>query len=211
LASQLTGLLKTLAWTDYGTPRPGPRPTGPATAALTHAGFTRNHATFTPAAGSRPTAFLLDDNLSVAITFGAPPRSFVMAWVFSTMSSADQAFLLAHEQGHYNINALIVRDFFVDVMLLKQQTFATRQEGINRVTQIKAASLDKIQAAQNLYDREVHAEQARGVMNGPMQQAWSGFIQAAFTQARVPASAAPNGTRHKARLLDLVRASGRSI
>jgi hypothetical protein len=211
MASTLNGLIRTLAWGDYGTPRAGsaPRPGQSATAAFTDSAFTRSLATFSRVPGSSA-AFRLNDNVTLSISFRRPP-SFVMAWVFSSMSSADQGFLLNHEQGHYNITALICRDFFVDVMLLKTQNFPSDQAGKSRVTQIKHDSLDKIQTVQRLYDREVHPQQAAGNMNGPMQQAWDGFFRSAWTTARTPPSSAPNGTPHRVRLIDVIRASGRTI
>src|SRR5262245_22983779 len=165
--------MRTLAWSDYGTPRAGARPNGAATAAFTDTKFTRNFATFSRVPGSSPAVFRLNDNIALTISFTRPP-SFVMAWVFSTMSTADQGFLLNHEQGHYNIAALICRDFFVDLMLLKSQDFPSEQAGKNRVTQIKQDSLDKIQTANRLYDNDVHPQQAAGNMNGSQQVAWDG-------------------------------------
>src|SRR5262245_43035299 len=100
MASTLNGLIRNLGWGDYGNPRPGARPRGTSTAAFTHSGFTRSFATFSRLPGPSPAAYRLNDNLTVTITFSRPP-SFVMAWVFSSLSLADQGFLLTHEQGHY--------------------------------------------------------------------------------------------------------------
>ena len=61
------------------------------------------------------------DNCTVTAAFGAS-QSFVMAWLLSE-SQAYQNGMLNHEQRHYHITALVFRDLFVDVMLLKSRTF----------------------------------------------------------------------------------------
>lgn len=119
--------------------------------------------------------------------------------------------MLNHEQGHYNITALVSRDYFIDVMLLKLQTFATAQAGITAVQQIKQQSLDKIGKIQQLYDREVHPEQNAGQSRGPIQQSWDRFIQTAFTQARSTGTQAPGGIPHKVRLVDVLTQNGKPI
>ena len=133
-----------------------------------------------------------------------------MSWLFGR-SQQFQTDMLNHEQGHYNITALVSRDFFIDMMLLKAQTFATAQAGLAAARQIQLASVDKIRTIQQLYDREVHPEQNSGQSRGPKQQAWDGFIQAAFTNSRSSGTQAPDGTVHKVRLIDTLTQGGRQI
>ena len=80
--------------------------------------------------GSSPARFQLQDSFSTTVDFGRD--SFVMSWVFSRPQQF-QTDLLNHEQGHYNITALVCRDCFVDVMLLKDQSFATAEAGVDAV------------------------------------------------------------------------------
>lgn len=162
-----------------------------------------------PIAGTRPAQFRLVDSVAVRVTFERN-KSFVMSWVFGR-SAQFQNDMLNHEQGHYNIAALVSRDFFVDVMQLKAQSFAPAQAGLTAVKQIQQRSLDKIQAVQRLYDREVHPEQNSGRSRGPIQLAWDSFIQKAFTQARSGGTQAPDGTFHKIRLIDVLSQGGKQV
>ena len=175
MPSSFSGLFRTLAWTDFPT-RQGsaPSPGQAATAALTHASFNFTGPSVQPVAGSRPPRFQVTDNLTMSATFNRN-QSFVMSWVFSRPQQF-QNDMLHHEQGHYNIAALVSRDFFVDVMLLKLQTFTTAQDGHATVQQIGTQSLDKIRNIHQLYDREVHPEQNSGVSRGPFQLSWDNFI-----------------------------------
>jgi len=210
MPSSFSGLFRTLAWTDF--PRRQENPPQPghhATAAFTKSGFTRNHVTIQQIAGSHPARFELVDNLTVSVSFDRA-QSFVKSWLFSRPQPF-QNDMLNHEQGHYNITALVCRDFFVDVMLLKLQTFPTHNAGITAAQQIKTQSLDKIGNIQQLYDREVHPEQNSGQSRGPLQQSWDRFIQTAFTQARSTGTQAPGGVPHKMRLVDVLTQNGKHI
>jgi hypothetical protein len=210
MPSSLTGLIRTLAWTDF--PRRqanAPAPGQTATAAGTRVSFSTSGASMQSVPGAHPAQFRLADNMTVRVTFERN-RSFVMSWVFGRPQQF-QTDMLNHEQGHYNITALVSRDFFVDLMLLKAQTFASNRAGLAAVRQIQQRSLDKIRAIQQLYDREVHPEQNAGRSRGLIQQAWDRSIQAAFTQSRSTGTQAPDGTIHKVRLIDTLTQGGKQI
>lgn len=210
MASSFSGLFRTLAWTDFPT-RQGnaPSPGQPATAAYTHSSFSFTGPSVQPIAGSRPAQFQLMDDLTMSATFDRN-KSFVMSWVFSRPLQF-QNDMLNHEQGHYNINALVCRDFFIDVMLLKLQTFAAHQAVNATVQQIKTQSLDKISNIHLLYDNEVHLEQRSGQSRGPIQQNWDRLIQTAFTQVRSTGTQAVGGVQHKVRLIDVLTQNGKRI
>jgi hypothetical protein len=210
MPSSLSGLIRALAWTDFAR-RQGsaPRPGQPSTAANTHTSFSASGTSVQPVAGTRPSQFRLVDSIAVRVAFDRN-QSFVMSWVFGRPSQF-QADMLNHEQGHYNITALVSRDFFIDVMQLKAQTFANGQAGIGAVQHIQRQSLDKIRNIQQLYDREVHPEQNSGRSRGPIQQAWDSFIQSAFTQARSTGTQAPDGTIHKVRFIDVLTQGGKQV
>ena len=210
MPSSFSGLFRTLAWTDFPK-RQGsaPSPGQVATAAFTDASFHFSGPSVQPVAGSRPPRFQVMDNLTMSVTF-TRNQSFVMSWVFNrTQQFQDD--MLHHEQGHYNIAALVSRDFFVDVMLLKLQTFATAHDEQAAVQQIKTQSLDKIRNIHKLYDREVHPEQNSGVSRGPWQLSWDNFIQIAFTALRSTGTQAPGAIPHKVRLVDVLIRNGKSI
>jgi hypothetical protein len=205
MPSRLNGLINQLAWNIF----PRRRGTTPAagqtgTAAQTDVSITVHGISFHPIRGSRPARFQLVDNITVTISFNAR-QSFVMDWVFQRPQNF-QNDLLSHEQGHYNISALIARDFFIEVMQQKSQSFQNAHEGINAVNQIRAGSLAKIQDVNNLYDSDT----SNG-LNATGQAQWDGFIRSAFTQPRSTGDQSPDGIPYKTRLIDVLRAGGKQV
>jgi hypothetical protein len=209
MASSLTGLMRQLTWADFATRRgPAPSAGSSATAAFTDARFRLSGLAFRhDPAEARGTVSLVD-SLHIAISLHA--NSFKMNWLAS-QPAGFQADLLNHEQGHYWVTALLARDLFVDMMLQKSATFADNTAGMAAFNGIKAGSVDKNQAIQDLYDHEVHPEQAQGLSRGPIQQQWDAIFRAAFTNPRASGTTTPDGTPHKARLVVVIRASGRTI
>jgi len=209
MASSLSGLFRTLTWNDFTRRQANPPATGQATtAAFTSSPFSNSAFSVQPIRGSSPAWFQLQDSFSIKVDFGRD--SFVMSWVFSRPQQF-QTDLLNHEQGHYNITALVCRDCFVDVMLLKNQFFATAKAGVDAVELIKQQSLSKIATVQKLCDKEVHPEQDAGKSRGPMQSTWDRILQSTFSEARSSGTAAPNGTPHKRRLIDLLNQNEKRI
>ena len=103
-----------------------------------------------------------------------------------------------------DITALIARDYFVDVMLLKSQTFPTARAGLDAVAEVQKATLDKVQSVHDLYDADLGPEQDDGVTSGPVQKTWNANVKLAFTQPRAPSTVAPDGVLHKVRLIDVL-------
>jgi len=204
MPSELIGLFTTLQWTDYGQPRAGAEP-GPgqkATAAQTSVHY-NNGAGINPTVGqilgSHPTQFHLLDQLRVSINLN-PSTTFVMGWALKR-SQQFQNDLLNHEQGHYHIAALLARDFFIDLMLLKQETFPSVAAIQTRVTKIRQdTGIDRVQKIHDLYDADVHPQQAQGIMRGQAQVTWDNIFKFAFTHPRVPATQSPDGKPHLVRL-----------
>jgi hypothetical protein len=209
MASSLTGLMRQLTWADFATRRgPAPSAGSSATAAFTDARFRLSGLAFRhDPAEARGTVSLVD-SLHIAISLHA--NSFKMNWLAS-QPAGFQADLLNHEQGHYWITALLARDLFVDMMLEKSEVYANDAAGMAAFNAIKADSVDKNQAIQDMYDREVHPEQAQSLSRGPIQQQWDTIFRSAFTNPRASGTTTPDGTPHKARLVVVIRASGRTI
>ena len=209
MASSLTGLMRQLTWADFATRRgPAPRAGVLMTAAVTEARLRLSGLAFRhDPAQARGTVSLVD-SLHIAISLHA--SSFKMDWLAS-QPAGFQADLLNHEQGHYWITALLARDLFVDMMLQQSEVYASDAAGMAAFNAIKADSVDKIQAIQDMYDREVHPEQAQGLSRGPIQQQWDTIFRSAFTNPRASGTTTPDGTPHKARLVVVIRASGRTI
>jgi hypothetical protein len=205
MPSRLNGLINQLAWNIFPRRRgaaPSAGQTG--TAAQTGVSISSHGISFHPIRGSRPPQFQLVDSITVTVSFNAN-QSFVMEWVFQK-SQNFQNDLLSHEQGHYNMNALIARDFFIDVMQLKSQSFQNAHDGLNAVNQIRAYSLAKIQDISNLYDNDT----SNG-LNATGQAQWNGFIRSAFTQPRSSGDQSPDGIPFKTRLIDVLRAGGKQV
>jgi hypothetical protein len=209
MPSSLQGLLRQLSWSDFrvvqGNP---PGPGQHAAGAFTSASIRPYQYAFRPPHGAH-TPLSLVDNLTISIVFDAG-QSWVKSWVSSSAGSFASD-LLNHEQGHYTITALVGRDFFVDMMLLKSRSFPNRTQANQAVSAIQSASLSKLAAIQALYDNEVHPEQDSGQSRGPIQQLWDGYFQAAFIRPRASGTTAPDGTAHKERLVDVLRAAGKTV
>lgn len=206
MPSKLVGLFKTLKWSDYGTPRKDPPPTPGQikTAAFTKAvpGFTG--VAFNPVPGTKPPQFELAD--MVTVTVKLDPSSFVNDWVFNVMDKAFQDSLLNHEQHHYDIGALLARDFFIDIMQLKAKTFASTTAANSDFNAIKAATIDKQRKIEDLYDVDTKSGRV------PAQQAvWDGFIKSAFTTPRPGGGAAPDGTAYKKTLIQVLKDGGKTV
>jgi predicted secreted Zn-dependent protease len=122
----------------------------------------------------------------------------------NSWSQAARDALLKHEQGHYDLTALMGRDMFIDLMALKPQSFANVGALQTAVTTI-AQRYDP-QRIHTKYDSTQESDHGR---NPTQQRAWDGYIQTAFTQARSPAVSAPDGAAYKIRLLDVLRNAGK--
>jgi hypothetical protein len=211
MPSKLSGLIRALAWSDYPTLQgTAPVPGTPSVAAMTDAPIALTGGrVFKPDPGSSPARFRIEDNVVASVAF-AKATSFVMSWVLAR-PQAFQDDLLHHEQGHYDISALCVRDLFVDAMLLKSKTFDSEQKGIAEFLSLKGQTFAKAQKISSLYDREVHPEQSQGNMRGPFQLRWDSFIKTAFTKERSTGTTSPDGIPHKERLVDVLLGDGKKI
>ena len=148
--------------------------------------------------------YQLRDSVTVKVTFDAG-KSFVMDWVFA-LPRADQERLLNHEQGHYNISALVARDYFIDLMQLKARRYARPNDGIAEANALSKSSLARIQAIDDLYDIDTKNG------NDPAGQGqWNTFFQSAFTQSRPGGGSSPDGIPYKMRLIDLLKAAGKTF
>jgi len=202
MASQLLNLIKQLRWSDFGTPvnKPAPGPGQTATAALTRTNYAYS-ANAEPVLGTNPPKYRLKDDVRFTIQFQRPP-SWVASWVFIT-SVQEQNRILHHEQGHYDLVALLVRDMFIDIMQLKQNTYSTAQAVMDEINQIKRMYDPKTQPVQDRYDVNTN----HGITQS-QQVLWDGFIQKAFTQQRNPPMYAPDGTPYKIPLLTVLQQAG---
>ena len=213
LPSKLVGLKRKLSWGDFK----GPVPKTSTFLSGTFMGIDRKvgGSAFGPgsfeASGS---SFKLKDAVVITINFDENK-----SWEYTGSLNATQAqLLLEHEQGHYDIAALVARDMFIAIMALKAQTFVTQQDGLNALNTISnryGALLTKID---NLYDstgetgHRAFESLSFGPPRKPPEQAkWEGYLKRARTEERSPAMTAPDGTPYKVELADILRGAGHQI
>jgi hypothetical protein len=202
MGSKLVGLKKTLSWDNFqkkteNPPAPGllvPGAQTNVTVSLSHkiAPTTKSGAGHT-----------LADSLTFTITFD--PTNWVKTWVLKKPAN-EQADLLKHEQGHYDIAALIARDYFIDIMDMKNWEYTTTADVDSEYQQLKTEMRTKTAAAEKLYEDETK--------NGTVKSqhaSWNGFIQKSFTELRAGGGQAPDGTQYKKPLLEVLRAAGKNI
>ena len=205
MGSQLSNLRRPLEWTDFGEPKAGPDPAPGevATAAKTRA--THSHGMNTELVpGSSPHRFRLKDDVTVSVDL-QKSQMFVNAWVFRRPKKF-QDDLLHHEQGHYDLVALFIRDMFIEIMALKAQTFPTQ-----------TAILDAVNAIFKTFDKaiaDVHKPYDDNTKHGrepDQQKRWDGFITTAFETPRDPPVLTPDGKLYKVPLLGVLQQGGVAI
>jgi hypothetical protein len=128
--------------------------------------------------------------------------SFKKSWVM-TMPQADRDELLSHEQGHYDIHALLCRDFFLRVMNLKLNTYNSAIDLTRDIVAAQRATADKSKAVQKKHDDETSSG-----ANKTEQQRWKGFISTAFTSVASPPQTTIDGTPIKIPLLEVLSSNG---
>lgn len=205
MASKLVNLKRTLAWKDFGAPKPGadPAPGVIATAAqvrATHA-HTMNGEVVP---GSKPQQFRLKDSVTVTVTL-LSNEMFVNAWVLRQPKDFQDK-ILHHEQGHYDLVALFCRDLFIDLMAIKDQTFSNGSALKNAVDAVFKVYDPMIKAVHKPYD-----DDTKHGRDDAKQKKWDGIIQKAFTTPRSPAVTAPDGTAYKMPLADCLKSAGVKI
>ena len=193
MSSQLNNLFRIVEWTDFKkVSRPAPGPGQFATAASTHAGFSIPSIQFEPVPGSKPVTYRLKDAVTMTIALRSN-ECWVASWVFSLPQSNQNA-LLNHERGHFKIVALLARDFFWEIMGLKQNEYATAQDGLNDFTQIRQGYTSTIiESVHTAYDDPGQVGHDP-VTHANEQAIWDGLFADAVTQ--------------KTPLLDVLRPAG---
>lgn len=204
MGSKLVGLKRKLTWSDFQGPQPTSNPDNMWAEA--HAGFSPSGAATKPVGSGKSQAWQLADTLVVEITFD---RS--ASWVLTSVASksqAEQDKLLNHEQGHYNIVALLARDMFIEMMQLKGVRLSSSAAVSNEVQAIHKRYKDAAQPVQDKYDSKKQTDHGR---DAAQQAKWDGYIKTAFTQLRSPAMSAPDGTPYKVELLDVLKQNGITV
>ena len=198
MSSKLTGLFRKLTWADFQGPQPTSNPNNMWAEA--HPGFSPSGAATKSVGKGATQTWQLDDTITVAVTFDTS-----LSWVLTSVASMSQQEkdrLLNHEQGHYNLAALLARDMFLEFMQLKAARLSSSAVVAQEVKAIQSRYDAIAQPLQDLYDSSTQTDHGKIAAN---QIKWDGFINTAFTQARVPNITAPDGKLYKEEILSVLR------
>jgi len=223
MASRMIGLQKQLAWAHF-TGRPTQQDlqkmqqvaagaSGTVGMAAIKSGFKVNFGgskpdepVLLPAPGGK---FTLGDDITLTVDFDA-----TSSWKqIDPLTLKGQELLLDHEQGHYDLSALMARDCFIDLMQLKTKVFDTQSEGQTAAKEIVKKYKDKLELVQKKYDDDtIHGAWVTPTM-GPerketFQTKWEMFITRARTVERTPPMSAPDGASYKVPLLEVLANGG---
>ena len=175
-------------------------PSSVRTAAFTSA-TTATHARPEIIPGTKPVRFRLSDSVTVTASFDRQ-SSFKKSWV-AQLPQSDQDDLLAHEQGHYDLNALLSRDFFLAVMELKSKTYTTQHQLTTDISNLDTAILSKSKPAQERYDKITKAGADK-----TEQANWLAMIQTAFNTPVSPPQLTPDNIPIKVPILTALANGG---
>jgi hypothetical protein len=130
--------------------------------------------------------------------------------------------LLEHEQGHYDITALVARDLFIHLMQLKGSNYPNAAAGQRDFVDWVNMYQSKRQKIQTAYDAETGHSQANVFVpstnlftpphqKGAPQIKWEGLIASAFTTPRPSGELAPDKAPYKVELEDVLIKAGISL
>lgn len=176
MASTLSGLRRSLAWSDFSRKdMPRPQPGDVAMVAQTRATFNVSDLASSVVDGSRPTTYKLVDKVKVLVRLRRE-ECWVAAWVVAgSTSDPERKRLLKHEQGHYDIVALLARDMLADIKVLMKELYASAQEPIDAADAVIARYDPYYDSVQELYDDKTNHGDVR-----TEQQRWNGVLLRAF-------------------------------
>jgi hypothetical protein len=158
--------------------------------------------------------FELADTITVTVNFVN-----LHSWKrIAPLTLEGEQLLLDHEQGHYDMTALMARDCFIDLMKLKAKSYPTRAAGQAEARGIVSSYQTKLDTVQNTYDTDtIHGAwvvpftKMLKERKESFQVKWEGFIEKAFTVERASGETTPGGIPYKRRLLDVLADGGFKI
>jgi hypothetical protein len=177
MASSLSGVRRTLTWSDFTVRKDiaRPQPGDIGMVAQTRATFAVAGLSSGPVDGSRPTAYKLADRVKVVVRLKRD-ECWVAAWVVGgSTSDPERRRLLKHEQGHYDIVALLARDMLAEITALTKNLYASAQEPIDDANAVIARYDPYYDSVQELYDDKTNHGDVRRE-----QERWNGLLLRAF-------------------------------
>jgi hypothetical protein len=190
-----------LRWSDFRvvTNAPPDAPDGAAAQTIAKFTLTGNNVVNVAPPGAGP-MFTISDTLVMRV-FLTSERWRVAS--VSQWPGNRQAWLIAHEQGRYDIPALLARDFFYRLRALIRVTFSDRNELQGKVADHGRKTTDRIQELNGLYEADTENSQ-----NGSEQWAWHCAIERARQLHRTPLERGLDGHCLKLELPDALQSAG---
>jgi len=200
MGSNLTGLFRVLTWADFTGPQPSSNPDNMLAETKTVA--SSPYFSFKSEGKGAAKTWQLNDTITISVSIDSA-KSWKLPSVDS-MSQAEKDRLLKHEQGHYNLVALLARDMFIELKQVKAVRTSTPEAALKLCTDIQTRYSKITQPLQDLYDSKTETDHFR---NTAKQAKWDGFINTAFTKERVPQISAPDGASYKEEILSVLRSN----
>ena len=153
MASALSGVDRKLRWTDFtsvAAPPPITPPPAYPPGAMTDAEINvRGLQLDVVWLGAPGPFYKIRDSLIVRVSLN--PDSWRLASL-STAPGPDQVWLLKHEQGHYDIHALLARDYYQRVRSMMDQPFTNPADAREQLSDHLDATLRRVEAMNRDYD-----------------------------------------------------------
>lgn len=195
MPSKLVGLFKTLTWNDF---------TGTPDANSSNLAFTSTKRDLPQILLSNLNA----DNITITIQF-LPSSSWKKMSQINSKKKRTPEQILKHEQGHYDLVALLARDLFIQLMQLKNKHYKNQVDLNNDVRPILNKHSNVVQKKlMDTYDLPTesdHGEDAGG------QDKWNDMIHEAFHTPRIPAMSSPSGKSYKMEILKVLANNGITV
>ncbi len=153
-----------------------------------------------PRGSASAPAFAIPDTLAVKVSITRD------SWRLTSLSAAPgrkQVWLIKHEQGHYDIDALLARDFYQRVRSLMDLTFANASDAWGQLRDHRAATIGRADALNHDYDTDTQNSQ-----NGDEQWTWWCAIERARQLHRSPLERGRDGHLLKMELVDALSGFG---
>ncbi|MBL8588055.1 MAG: hypothetical protein JNK46_05950 [Methylobacteriaceae bacterium] len=197
MASTLIGVGRRLTWDDFKEQQPPPEAPHAAAGAF----MTRSVAGGAPKKIQHPGAsapiYFLADDITIRIELG--DKTFRSPAV-AKMAAGAKAELLAHEQGHYDLYALVLRDWFYELTTLTGRSYDDQAALVRLLSTLKASYLDRIGEIQQIYDSDTEHN-----FNSAEQKTWLRAIRRARKLKRQPIVEGKNGKPLERRLFDVLK------
>lgn len=199
--AQLNGFSKTLTWADFTGPVPPSNPDN--LSAFTKATFTPTNIQTKQVPDGAGKSWQLQDTfiMNIALDGGK-------SWALSSVKSdpPSNTKLLNHEQGHYNLIALLGRDMFVEMQQLLPKMFPTQADLNKAITDMHTRYKQFESKIGKAYD---DANQATNHgTNDVKQQLWDGYTKTAMTQTRTPSVNGADGMPLKEEIVSVLKKNG---